>query len=582
MTNSLNSSFLILNSPEMFQIPPTEILVETKVCKRCQLSFPITDKDLEFYDKISPIFAEKKYQIPAPTLCPDCRRQWIIAFRNECKLYKRTCGATGKEIISIYSPDKPHRIYSRTEWESDSWDPMSYGKDFDFSKKFFEQFDALYRVTPLMALFNPWSENSEYAQVANSKSCYLTHVGGWNVDVLYSNWMVKCADCMDCSRCQDTEHCYDCLYCNNQSSRLISCIYCSGCQECIACVNCKWCHNCYCSSNQTNASYIWKNEQLTKEEYDLRLKNLILNFDTLHSELDILLKTSIQPSTHNQNVESCSWELLNNCKNCFSCYELSNSEGCKYQYDNAGEGNHVYDSSFGSTAEYAYQNLSASGRKNRFSILSYPNMNESFYTAWCQNSSDLFGCVSLRNKQYCILNKQYTKEEYETLVPKIIEHMTKIWEWWEFFPASLSPFGYNETVASEYFPLGKEEALKLWFNWSDYEAPFPKVEKIIPASKLPDDILKIPDDILNWAIECEVTGKPFRIIKQELEFYRKHNLPIPRRHPDQRHLDRMSLRNPRKLFERTCDKCHKDILTTYAPERTEIVYCENCYEKEVV
>jgi hypothetical protein len=203
-------------------------------------------------------------------------------------------------------------------------------------------------------------------------------------------------------------------------------------------------------------------------------------------------------------------------------------------------------------------------------------------------------------------------------------------EWWEFFPASLSPFGYNETVAAEYYPMSREEVLwrgefgnsplrkgdvTEWqgdlvsenlqkrnppsplsqggignetflhwpiFNWSDYEAPFPKVEKIIPASKLPDTIEWIPDDILNWAIECEVSKKPFRIIRQELEFYRKHNLPIPRRHPDVRHADRMKMRNPRKLWERKCDKCSKDMITTYAPERTEIVYCEECYTREVM
>ena len=107
------------------------------------------------------------------------------------------------------------------------------------------------------------------------------------------------------------------------------------------------------------------------------------------------------------------------------------------------------------------------------------------------------------------------------------------------------------------------------------------VYKIIPANKLPDSISDIPDDILNWAIECEVTKKPFRIIKQELEFYRKHNLPIPRKHPDQRHLDRMSLRNPRKLFDRNCDKCWVNMKTTYSTDREEKVYCEECYNKEV-
>ena len=133
------------------------------------------------------------------------------------------------------------------------------------------------------------------------------------------------------------------------------------------------------------------------------------------------------------------------------------------------------------------------------------------------------------------------------------------------------------------FPLSRQEVLDRGLVWSDYSSKLEGViTKTISAIYLPFDIGEIPDDILNWAIECEVTKKPFKIISQELEFYRKHNLPIPRRHPDQRHLDRMALRNPRKLFERNCDKCHKDMITTYAPERPEIVYCEECYEREVI
>ena len=38
--------------------------------------------------------------------------------------------------------------------------------------------------------------------------------------------------------------------------------------------------------------------------------------------------------------------------------------------------------------------------------------------------------------------------------------------------------------------------------------------------------LNTPDDIINWAIECEVTKKPYRIIKQELDFYRKFNYEV--------------------------------------------------------
>jgi len=120
----------------------------------------------------------------------------------------------------------------------------------------------------------------------------------------------------------------------------------------------------------------------------------------------------------------------------------------------------------------------------------------------------------------------------------------------------MSTFPYTSSVAADYYPLDKQEGINLGYNWSDYEVPFPKVEKIIPASKLPSNIQEIPDDILNWAVECEITKKPFRIIKPELDFYRKHNLPIPKKHPDQR------------ILENT-------------PERKEVVYCEECYNQNL-
>ena len=151
----------------MYPIPPNEHLVETKVCKQCNISFPITDKDMEFYEKVSPVFGGKKYQIPSPTLCPDCRQQRRFSFRNERKLYKRKCDATGKEIVSIYSPDKPFKVFHQDYWWSDSWDPMSYGREFDFSRSFFEQFGKLMEKIPHLALTAAFdSENSEYATYA--------------------------------------------------------------------------------------------------------------------------------------------------------------------------------------------------------------------------------------------------------------------------------------------------------------------------------------------------------------------------------------------------------------------------------
>jgi len=52
-------------------------------------------------------------------------------------------------------------------------------------------------------------------------------------------------------------------------------------------------------------------------------------------------------------------------------------------------------------------------------------------------------------------------------VPKIIEHMQKMGEWGEFFPSSLSPFGYNETVAEEYYPINPPVLTDIPLNKGD-------------------------------------------------------------------------------------------------------------------
>ncbi|MEI8092502.1 MAG: hypothetical protein WCG98_10530 [bacterium] len=106
------------------------------------------------------------------------------------------------------------------------------------------------------------------------------------------------------------------------------------------------------------------------------------------------------------------------------------------------------------------------------------------------------------------------------------------------------------------------------------------MEKIL-AKDLPIDIADIEDDVLNKAIICEMTGKPFKIIKQELGFYRRHKLPLPHKHPDVRYRERMAMRTPKKLWDRTCMKCGTAIKTTYAPERPERIYCEACYNKTI-
>jgi hypothetical protein len=577
----------------MYPIPPGETLVENKVCRQCQTTFPITDKDMEFYAKVSPSFpspgvpttggevvAPKKYQIPPPTLCPECRQQRRQLFKNIYHLYKDE----KTWLISAISPDKWYNVVAQDAWwnDADLW--LQYGRAIRFDLSFLSQFYELQKVAPRWNLIQLWSENCEWCiNISNSHNCYYVKSGWWDENCYYWERVFESKDTLDGVRIDNTSNCYDSYEINNCHNIFFSknvsnardCIYVTDCQNISDCIGC---------TGLYNKMYHILNKPVTQIEYEAVSKKIIT--DTKYREYmidqyEILLARFPRKAITIESSEKTYGNDIFNSKNVYYGFGIRECEDVRYIYDGAGSqdimdanGDDLWSLSYECSSNYKPYNTSFS--------FNNAEIKNCYYTETCINLDHCFGCVGLHDKSYCILNKQYTKEEYEELVPKIIEKMMKDGEWWEFFPASMSPYGYNESEANEYYPLEKSEALSSGFNWSDYEVPFPIVEKIIPAEKLPDTIEWIPDDILNWAIESEVSKKPFRIIKQELEFYRKHNLPIPRRHPDVRHADRMKMRNPRKLFERKCDKCMKDMITTYSPERPETVYCEECYNREVM
>jgi len=244
------------------------------------------------------------------------------------------------------------------------------------------------------------------------------------------------------------------------------------------------------------------------------------------------------------------------------------------------------------------------------------------YSAECYTCSNLFGCVGLRNKQYCIFNRQYTKEGYEELVPKIISHMSEIpfvdprgltYTYGEFLPPSLLPYGYNHSNGNEYFHMAKEKALKWGYSWGEPEERQHQITKT--AEELPDQVTDAPDSITDEIIACahggtcdEECSKVFRIIPTELSFYRNIGVPLPRLCPNCRHFqrfreNRFHSSNPIGLFRRQChcvgaqsangayhnftrhnhgnNLCTHEFETPFAPDRPEIVYCEECYQAEV-
>lgn len=573
-------------------------MAENKTCKNCKKEFTVTDDDLVFYKKISPTFAGKMFEISAPTFCPDCRQQRRIVFRNERNLYKRKSDATGKEIVSMYPPDSPYTIYEPDEWWSDRWDGFKYGREYDTTKPFFEQFDDLLNIVPRIALMNKNSEDSDFSMYSSDlKNCYLIfsalssencHYGyqcNWSKDSMDIAYLYESELCYETV---DSRNCYNCRFVQN----------CDNCSDISFAYGCRSCKNCFLCTNLVNKEYCFGNKQLEKDEYERKLSEFKWTYSEIEKskkDLSELVKNCIHVFSHLFNCEDCTGDYLRECKNCKNCFDLPKSENGKYIWTGI-QLKDCRDCCFtGKDAEFCLECVSAfPGFSNLACIYSWES-SRLYYCDFCFSCKDCFGCAGLKNKQYCILNKQYSKEEYEKNVAQIIEKMTTDNEWGEFFPVSLSPFGYNISLANEFYPLSRDEASAYGSKWQEKDySPSYAGEYLVPDENInfyknnPDEANKL----LSGIIKCEVSEKPFKIMPQELAFYFKTGLPIPRRHFDVRHKDRLALRNPRKLYHRQCmcdesghdhpGKCPNEFETTYDPDRPEKVYCEKCYQKSVI
>ena len=550
---------------------------------------------MSFYERI---------KVPPPTFCPECRMIRRMSWRNERSLFKRVCDFTGNTMITMFHPETNVKVYDRDIWWSDKWDPSEYGMDYDFSRPFFEQYKELVSKVPLQNLGNNNCINSPYGNHnADCKNCYLTYASYLNEDVMYSQGAASLKNCIDTYTLQKSENCYEDMFCDSlyqvnfsfgsdqsiNSSFLKECI---NCQDCILCINLR------------NKKYCIENIQYTKEEYekikgelDFGSYNILSNFKKQYKEF--ILKFPCKYAGILKSPDSSGDCIINskNVKNSFDVY--GDMEDSKF-VAHGGWAKDSYDMyGFGAAASLMYEGVDSGLKASNvyFSVLAHSCMNTE-YTYMCYNSKNLFGCIGIRKGEYCILNKKYSKEEYEELVPKIIKHMNempyidkngKIYKYGEFFPSELSPFAYNETIAQEYFPKNINEIKDQGYI---YRRPLDRDYKITLESKdLPDHIKDTDDNILSETISCPNKGSEltqctyaYRIVKEELNFLKRYNIALPRYCPNCRHYERLSQRNPMKLWHRSCMKegCSNEFETPYAPERPEIVYCERCYQNEVI
>jgi hypothetical protein len=435
-------------------------------------------------------------------------------------------------------------------------------------------------------------------RVSYPKNSYMTFRASYPEDSLYEYNAKYTKNCTDSSWIFDSELCYECVNIKNcynvrfsqesndcrDSSFLYACRNCSDCVGCVNLVNQQYC--------------IW-NEKYKKEEYFERLKNLELNTHSgilkFNQEFEEFRKKFPVKAVAAIKSEKISGNWFTNCKNVNKSFDCVDIKDGKYLFMvfKAEDCMDYYE--WGNKAEQIYESVNCGLEIARlyFCNQCWMGATDLYYCNTCPGARNCFGCVGLKKGEYAILNKKYSKEEYLVLKEKIIKQMKEMpfidnkgikYYYGEFFPVSFSDFAYNETIANYHFPLSEKEAVARGYKWKNKAKNDYKIT--IKSKDLPETISEVDDSILGEVIECGEKDNPesvgaFRITENELNFYRKMNLPLPRVCFNVRYWRRMDKRPKLSLSKRSCSECEVEVETVYTEEYAPIIYCEDCYKQEV-
>ncbi|MFA5995253.1 MAG: hypothetical protein WCW27_01850 [Patescibacteria group bacterium] len=464
--------------------------------------------------------------------CPDCRMRLLLSFRNERSLHKRNCNLCQREFIGTYPADSLYKVYCAKCWWSDNWDPFDFGVNYDSNRSFMDQFYDLYKHVPHLGMNVANSENSDYTNYSDkNKNCFLVINSTENENVYYSERIFSSKDCLECNGVTNGQLNYWNLSCRNCYGTLFS-EYCADCMDCWFCYDCKSCKNCFGSFGLIHKQYVFFNQQLTEDEYAQKIDELKLNSNAgIAQTKQLVYKHWLNYPHRYANVtlsEQVSGDNVTRSKNCAYIFDADEMENCNYCYVGVKSKEAQYCAP-ADEAEHCANCMSTWKSYNTYCSLACWYGSDIWYSSFCMNSQNLFGCAGLRKAKYCILNKQYSEIKYKKLKQEIINNLKQAGIYGEFFPKEFSPFVCHETAVQE--------------------------------------------------VSSEICKHPCKILKQEQELYQQLGLPNPEKCYNCRYIERLQRRNPRKLWQRQCmyQNCGKLVMSSYDPKQPEIIYCEEHY-----
>ncbi len=384
------------------------------------------------------------------------------------------------------------------------------------------------------------TENVQFSDcIWDAKNVYLSYVSGESIsNVLYSlHVKIYCNNVLNSVMVWDG---CDIVYQSTgiiKSYKVFYSKYIYSSNNIRFCTNMMSCSECMFCDGLSNASYCIRNQQFTEEEYQEKKQELLSQkqlFETRYKEIAVA----------GQNLASanCKGNFIiksTNVENGINAYQINNGRNIINAWGAELDENIVDCCLWGTPAakDNYFCNMFG-GWDNNYGWWNSYYWSNNYYCIYCDACSYCLGCVGLKNRQFCILNKEYSKEERFILANKIFKNMEADWTLWQFFPWSMSPFYFNDSFAyliDDTFT--KEEVSKEWYLRRDegIKVDIPQGADVVETKDLSSRewfenwTWKINPEILKKVIRDEKWNY-YRIVPMELDFLQKHGLPLPEIH----------------------------------------------------
>ena len=526
----------------------------------------------------------RTYNVPPSKYAPDTRMKLIMGNFVVFDVWYNKHADTGAPIITNTHPATGIRVLPDEEWFQQDF--TSHAINLDLETPFFDQLYRLRVSVPLAASYNYVSAENSIAFISLGDQDSYFVLASKSKRCCYAMNAHDAEDSAELATVRMIRSSYHLAHCE----RMYECCFAQESYDCLKSdflFDCRNCENCFGATNKRNEKYVWMNEQLSKEEWEKRRAEVDLSTwsgrQTWEASFRDLMKQAVWPENFNIQVENVTGDYVTKSHNIVDGYFVwegsHDLDHTAFAYGTASEHCSYVTGLFSSSRCY-YGIGTGDSSDVRFSLSITSRCHEVEYSNSCYDCEYCFGCFGLQKKKYCILNKQYTEEEYWQRVDALKCAMLDRGEYGDLPSLKFSTQRWETSGAPIVYGATKEECMKL--GALDFEPGADGAEGPAVDASLVNSIDEIPDradeSLAGKPFLDPVSGRRFAYLKPELKLHEKLGVAPPRMHPTRRINELYAEMNYAVFEDIPCVKCAKPIRVAknrHYPDR--LIYCKECY-----